>query len=222
MSLVDHLWLFANPESKLHSFEKDIHWQAVGQLRHTFGEGRLHMHAGSTRLELPRFESPDGLCDIVSIDAGHDGWDPYDDLVDLLPNTKCNATVFFDDTFDDRTVGKPINNDPWSAAYYNYCTRSYWRAVREGLLKHTFCESRPKRAGKLPKGYCMGQAAAPSLCSPRRRPHELSHAMRDAPPTPVREHEHTAPKLLGRRALGDAAVATGASGTITPAASSVS
>ena len=94
----------------------------------------------------------------------------YNDLVDMLPNIKCNATVFFDDTFDDRTVDKPIDNDPSSAAFYNPCTRSYWRAVREGLLKHTSCEYlgfRRLRWGKFPKGYCMGRAVAPLVCSRR-------------------------------------------------------
>ena len=44
------------------------------------------------------------LCDVISIDASHDGWDPYDDLVALLPHARCGAAVLFDDTFDARTA----------------------------------------------------------------------------------------------------------------------
>lgn len=159
-----HLWLYAHNGSVLHSF--DTHFPRLAQLHRAFGRTRLHVYPGSTRRTISKFQPP-SPCDIVSIDASHDGWEPYLDLVELLPRVRCNATVFFDDTFDDRADGKALDNDPSSAAFYNACTRSYWRAVREGLLTHHVCDNlgRRLRWGKWPKGYCIARVVAPASCA---------------------------------------------------------
>ena len=161
MGMSAHLWLFSHNDSVLHSF--DIHFprMVVTALHSTFGKSRLRTYLGSTRKTLPKFRPP-SQCDVVSIDASHEGWEPYNDLVEMLPAVRCNATVFFDDTFDDRAEGKPLDNDPSSATFYNACTRSYWRAVKEGLIAHQTCDhlGRRWRWGKWPKGYCVGRVVA--------------------------------------------------------------
>lgn len=160
------LWLYASRASTLHSFDVSFPKESVATLRGTFGKERLSVYEGSTRVTLPAFRPP-APCDVVSIDASHDGWDPYQDLVDLLPRVRCNATVLFDDAFDDRAAGKALDNNPDRPTFYNACTRSYWRAVREGLLAHASCENFGRRQlwwGRYPKGYCMGRAAGAPSC----------------------------------------------------------
>ena len=145
-----HLWLTANRSIVVHSFDVDFPPSAVSALRERFGDGRLRTHRGSTRHTLPRFP-PDVACDLISIDASHDGWEPYLDFKALMPHARCGATVLFDDTFDDRALDKQLDNDPSRPTFYNACTRSYWRLVREGLLHHVACTSlgrRPLRWGR--------------------------------------------------------------------------
>ena len=156
-----HLWLFANSRAVVHSFDTNFPDVSVSILRRTFGARRLHLHRGSTRSTLTTFH-PQARCDILSIDASHDGWDPYDDFVALLPKLRCGSTVFFDDTFDIRAPNQSLDNNPSSLSFYNACTRSYWRAVREGLIVHAGCESfgRRWRWGRFPKGFCTGYVAA--------------------------------------------------------------
>ena len=160
-----HLWLTADESVQLHSFDTDFPRTSVNALRAQFGGSRLHMHKGSTRATLPRFRPP-APCDIVSIDASHDGWEPYHDLMELLPHARCGAHVLFDDTFDDRRVNASLDNDPWHLrSFYNACTRSYWQLVREGKLAHVGCIDlgRWPRYGKFPKGFCHAR----TLCAPR-------------------------------------------------------
>lgn len=161
-----HLWLFAHNASTVHSFDVHFPRRSLAALWKSFGRQRLSVYTGSTRKTLPNFR-PRAPCDIVAIDASHDGWDPYQDLVDILPSVRCNATVLFDDTFDDRAVSKELDNEPRHSTFYNACTRSYWRAVREGLLEHVSCEGLGKRLrwGKWPKGYCVGRAVGLTSCS---------------------------------------------------------
>lgn len=155
-----HMWLSSHELTELHTFDMHFPKAAVAELRKEFGGDRLIFHEGSTRRTLPRFR-PARRCDIVSIDAGHEGWDPYEDLRGLLPNVRCGATIFFDDTFDDRAEGKALDNEPSHATFYNPCTRSYWRAVREGLIRHVSCTALGKRRwswGRFPKGFCRAEA----------------------------------------------------------------
>ena len=155
-----HMWLYAHAGIILHSFDIRFPAASVAALSGAFGANRLHMHKGATVETLTQLRQAGTLCDIVSIDASHDGWDPYTDLSALLPSTRCNALVFFDDTFDDRAVDKPLDNEPSHASFYNACTRSYWRAVREGLVSHSQCIAlgRRWRWGRFPKGFCVGRA----------------------------------------------------------------
>ena len=153
-----HLWLSASTRTRLHTFDLRFPLPAVDALHAAFGTDRLHVHEGPTwkTLHPSRFR-PEQPCEIVSIDGSHEGWGPYDDLVWLRPHTRCGATVLFDDTFDDRATNKSLDNEPshlWS--FYNACTRSYWRAVREGLLRHVGCTRLGWRWrwGRFPKGYC--------------------------------------------------------------------
>lgn len=160
-----HLWLSAHSENFLHSFDMKFPEAAVAKLRSAFGSERLLLHEGSTRDSLPRFRPGHGnlpghgKCELVSIDAGHEGWDPYDDFVALAPHTRCDAPVFFDDTFDDRADNRSLDNDPSHASFYNACTRSYWRLVREGKLRHVSCTALGQKSswGRFPKGFCVGR-----------------------------------------------------------------
>lgn len=159
-----HMWLFANAANVVHSFDLAFPAASVSKLRKEFGGSRLHLHRGSTRETLSHFK-PNKRCDIVSIDASHLNWDPYSDLVALLPHMSCGAIVFFDDTFDDRAYNKSLDNDPSRATFYNACTRSYWRAVHEGLVHHVACESFGRwgwrwgwRLERFPKGFCVARA----------------------------------------------------------------
>ena len=150
-----HLWLSASVHTRLHSFDLKFPKQAVTALRAAFGRGRLRTYEGPTARTLRQFR-PDAPCDIISVDGSHEGWEPYRDLVALLPRARCGAVVFFDDTFDDRTPNKTLDNDPSHASFYNACTASYWRAVREGLLNHAKCTRLgwSLRWGRYPKGHC--------------------------------------------------------------------
>ena len=154
-----HLFLTANRSSVLHSFDHHFPKLALAVLRTTFGDDRLQTYEGPTWRTLRHFR-PKAPCDVVSIDGSHEGWGPYEDLVGLRPHMRCGATVLFDDTFDDRAVNKSIDNEPRHRTFYNYCTRSYWRAVREGLLQHVGCTRLGFRWrwGRFPKGFCEARA----------------------------------------------------------------
>ena len=160
-----HLWLLAHGNTTVHSFDVRFPASALHALQGIFGRERLHVHIGPTSSTLARFR-PSPKCDILSIDGSHTGWDPYHDLVALLPRTRCGGAIFFDDTFDQREGNRALNNEPSSPLFYNACTRSYWRAVREGLVQHNRCESLGHRMrwGRFPKGYCIARATA--YCHP--------------------------------------------------------
>eukprot|EP00316_Scyphosphaera_apsteinii_P001505 CAMPEP_0119335902 /NCGR_PEP_ID=MMETSP1333-20130426/90634_1 /TAXON_ID=418940 /ORGANISM="Scyphosphaera apsteinii, Strain RCC1455" /LENGTH=313 /DNA_ID=CAMNT_0007346575 /DNA_START=315 /DNA_END=1256 /DNA_ORIENTATION=- len=180
-----HLWLFAHNSSIVHSFDIRFIDKDVSRLRDIFGSERLRTYQGFARETLRQFH-PEAPCDIVSIDASHERWDPYDELVALLKNARCGAIVVFDDTFDDRAVDKELDDYPGprenkevSSKFYNACTRSYWRAVREGLVRHANCESFGRNVsawGNWPKGYCMGYVNSKTACqsSPNTHKHQPS------------------------------------------------
>lgn len=168
-----HLWLYAHAENRVYSFDVGFPHHALDALSQSFGPGRLRTYAGSTRRTLPRFQLPPGEhCDVVSIDASHDGWDPYYDLAALLPHTRCGAHVIFDDTFEDRATNKTLDNDPRHASFYNACTRSYWQLVHEGKLRHLECTrlGRRLRWGRYPKGYCIAQPGE-AVCPKQNHKH---------------------------------------------------
>lgn len=192
-----HLWLTANAHLRLHTFDVSFPTAAVAGLRKTFGKERLHTHLGPTATTLKAFQ-PKAPCDVLSVDGSHDGWAPYDDLVALLPNTRCGATVFFDDTFDERArastaiANATLDNDPRSPHFFNACTRSYWRAVREGLLNHTRCVRLGTRLrwGKFPKGFCTARTAVCGTADATRDARAAvrgSRRARGAPVPPISE-----------------------------------
>ena len=147
----------------LHSFDLDFPEANVAKLQETFSNrgAKLVLHKGNTRDTLPTFQPPKS-CNLLSIDGSHDGWDPYLDLVDLLPQTKCGSIVLYDDTFDSPLKEKgDIDNTPGSSTFFNYCSKSYWRAVNEGLIEHVNCQDfgiKSKLWGAWPKGYCVAIA----------------------------------------------------------------
>ena len=153
-----HLFLSANNNLVMHSFDKHFPKGPLNMLHKMFGIDRFITHQGSTSRTLRHFR-PNAPCDIVSIDGSHKNWDPYYDLLHLLPNIRCNATVLFDDAFYDRTVNKTIDNNPIHWSFYNFCTRSYWRLIREGILEHILCTEIgfQWQLGAFPKGFCKAR-----------------------------------------------------------------
>eukprot|EP00571_Detonula_confervacea_P009568 CAMPEP_0172316486 /NCGR_PEP_ID=MMETSP1058-20130122/28394_1 /TAXON_ID=83371 /ORGANISM="Detonula confervacea, Strain CCMP 353" /LENGTH=323 /DNA_ID=CAMNT_0013030803 /DNA_START=142 /DNA_END=1113 /DNA_ORIENTATION=- len=162
-----HLWMDSarnktQHSMTLHSFDLNHPDKNVVTLRNTFPLQEFIPHTGSTRDTLPSFQL-NKPCNLLSIDGSHDGWDPFLDLVDLLPNTKCGAIVLYDDTFDMPQNGNTyvMNNNPDSPEFFNACSRSYWRAVNESLVEHVDCQNfgkKPAQWGSFPKGYCLAIA----------------------------------------------------------------
>ena len=118
------------------------------------------IYIGSTQEQLPLFH-PTQNCDLVSLDAAvshnnNDGWDPYNDLMALLPRTKCNATVIFEDAFLMGSMDKTTLLDHRHPSLLNEGSKSYWRAVHERVIGHVKCHSYGKRKEweAWPKGHC--------------------------------------------------------------------
>ena len=164
-----HLWMDSvrsadNSRSLvLHSFDIKFPKMNLDRLRKAFSSDdhvEIITHLGSTRDTLRVFR-PENPCNLLSIDGSHDGLNPYYDLRDLLPHTKCASIVLFDDTFDSPLKEQmKEDNDPKSPNFFNACSMSYWRAVKEGLLEHVNCQNFGKRPkwGAWPKGYCLSVA----------------------------------------------------------------
>lgn len=149
-----NMWLSIGKE--LHSF--DIAFSAAPlslpylRERHP---GKIHTYEGTTRATLSEFK-PQSKCQLVHIDGSHAKDDAYLDFVDIAPHTEQGALVFFDDTFD---CHGPLDNDPESSAFCNYCSKSYWRAVDERKITHIACVNygRKNNHGSYPLGFCYGK-----------------------------------------------------------------
>lgn len=180
-----HLWMDSLSSSSdhnkyhLHSFDLKFPDVSVNKLREAFNSSddknqmiaTIVTHPGSTRETLPLFQ-PEQPCNLLSIDGSHEGWDPYLDVVELLPHTKCGSIVLFDDTFDSPLKGQSLateishldklteDNNAASPSFFNACSMSYWRGVKEGLLEHVDCQNFGMRRewGNWPKGYCISFA----------------------------------------------------------------
>lgn len=154
-----YMWLESYPLATLNTFDLAFDPRSKTTLLEKYGKMRLNTIRGDSSKTAVSYA---GDCDILSIDGNHGGWGPYDDLVALLPNTKCGAAILFDDTFDRHKLykaGAPINNNPKiHDAFYNDCSRSYWRAVAENKISHVNCVNFGKIVSSeiYPKGYCRG------------------------------------------------------------------
>ena len=160
-----YVWLASN-FGVLHTFDLAFDPRALSGLRAEFGLKRIFAHRGDSKQTIGKLTD---TCGLVSIDGDHGGWGPYSDLVAFLPHARCGAPILFDDTFDKRALyGTALNDSPAKfSEFYNACSRSYWRAVKEGLIAHVKCTSYGYAVATeaYPKGYCHGT----KICR-RRRP----------------------------------------------------
>jgi hypothetical protein len=148
----------------LHSFDSVVEERYADVLEQRFGTHRFHLHRSLTQEQLPLFHVTQN-CDLVSINAAshydRNGWDPYHDLMAILPRSKCNATVIFGDAFLMGSSMEPTPLDhrhpkPSSSSVFSQCSQSYWRAVHENMIEHVKCHAFGKREewGVWPQGYC--------------------------------------------------------------------
>lgn len=162
-----HLWLYTNANVKVHSFDIDFNKESLSHLMQRY-PGRLFAYKGNSKdtiLNLPK----EVICDLISIDGDHTGWQPYDDVVKLAQHARSRMKVraptyvLFDNTFDlpkstnlSETKFR-IENNPTSPEWLNFCTRSYWHAVQTRLIEHIKCFRFAEYDGIFPKGFCMGK-----------------------------------------------------------------
>ncbi len=167
-----HLWLFSKPQIVVHSFDISVDQNYLNDLKDRFRKPeRLFTYNGDSNLTIPSLDSAI-VCDFISVDGSHDGWQPFHDFLHFSKHNRCLQSspsyVVFDDTFDlplgvrkendPSTV--PVNNNPASPGWYNWCTKSYWSAVHRGLIHHVNCTLFSEKDGPYPKGFCMGTVAA--------------------------------------------------------------
>jgi hypothetical protein len=167
-----HLWLFSKPQIVVHTFDISLDKNYLDDLKDRFREPeRLFTHIGDSNLTIPSLDSAI-VCDFISVDGSHDGWQPFYDFLHFSKHMRCDVQssptyVVFDDTFDlplgvkdndPSTV--PVDNNPASQGWYNWCTRSYWSAVHRGLIHHISCTLFSEKDGPYPKGFCIGTVSA--------------------------------------------------------------
>lgn len=165
-----HLWLFAKPGLKVHSFDINFDKVALAKLMRRFdGPPRLFTYQGDSNETIPRMPR-ETICDLISVDGSHEGWQPLHDLMLLARHGRCINKLFaptyvvFDDTFELPQMSQNrdpaslvVNNNPGSKEWLNWCTRSYWYAVSIGLLEHEKCTKFNHIDGRFPKGFCMAK-----------------------------------------------------------------
>ena len=162
-----HLWLYTNSNVQVHSFDIDFNKKSLSHLVQRF-PGRLFAYKGNSKDTIPNLPK-EIICDLISIDGDHSGWQPYDDVVKLAQHAHSTQRVgaptyvLFDDTFD---LPKSMNfsqtefrieNNPTSPDWLNFCTRSYWHAVKARLIQHVKCTRFAEYDDNFPKGFCMGK-----------------------------------------------------------------
>lgn len=143
-----------------------------GSTRDTLGSGTNDNKPAFTQAEFGERKRDGGVCDIIHVDGGHSGWDPYLDYVELKKFATCDTIVLFDDTFarNNDNVGSSEESGGGQSGdaednphryKWGACSKSYWRAVDEGLLDHVQCWDfgLAEEGSIYPKGFCMGRPA---------------------------------------------------------------
>ena len=171
-----HLWLWANPNMAVHSFDLNFDQNSLEDLTIRFPKpGHLFTYKGDSNLTIPNL--PEAVvCDLISVDGSHDGWQPLYDFLLLSSHARCNhfssspTYVVFDDTFalperfgDRDPATLQVDNNPDSRNWFNWCSRSYWYAVSRGFIQHVDCTLFSEKDGPYPKGFCMGTVKCPDL-----------------------------------------------------------
>jgi hypothetical protein len=172
-----HLWLWAKSEIVVHSFDLNFELNYLQDLQRRFPEpGRLFTYAGDSNRTIPNLPKAT-VCDLISVDGSHDGWQPLNDFLMFAKHARCSRNalssptyVVFDDTFrlpsnveGHDPASLPVNNDPLSKDWLNWCTRSYWYAVSRGSIQHVDCKLFADKDGPYPKGFCIGTVKCPDL-----------------------------------------------------------
>ncbi len=177
MGVSTHLWLWAKSEIVVHSFDLNFEQSFLQDLKRRFPEpGRLFTYAGDSNLTIPNLPKTT-VCDLISVDGSHEGWQPLHDFLMFSGHARCSHNalltptyVVFDDTFGlpSRFEGRdpailPVDNDPNSKDWFNWCSRSYWYAVSRGFIQHVDCKLLNVKDGPYPKGFCMATVNCPDL-----------------------------------------------------------
>ena len=176
LGMSTHLWLWANPNMAVHSFDLNFDQSSLEDLAIRFPKpGQLFTYKGESNLTIPTLPKAI-VCDLISVDGSHDGWQPLYDFLLLSSHARCNhfsrspTYVVFDDTFalpvrfgDRDPATLPVDNNPNSKDWFNWCSRSYWHAVSRGFIQHVDCTLFSEKDGPWPKGFCMGTVKCPDL-----------------------------------------------------------